>query len=111
MNQTAFQFPASVHRKVRMRRAVECTEHADAVEPKWSEKAYAFLCQFAATCDHDFLGEEVIYASKAAGVPEAADKRAWGSVFAKAAKARVIVRVGWSTSTRNASAKPVWRRV
>lgn len=104
-------FPAAAHRRVRHRKAKDCTEKADADTPKWSVLAYNHLCHFARARDGEFLGEEFIYTAIRNGLPAPADKRAFGSVFTKAAKAGVIKRVGWSTSTMNCSAKPVWRRV
>lgn len=103
------QFPAEAHRKVRHRRAKEATERADADTPTWSQRAYDYLVMFAKQRKEDFLGEEVIYSSRSAGVPDVADRRAWGSCFSKAARNGVIRRVGWSTATKNSSAKPVWR--
>lgn len=103
------QFPTAAHRRVRMRKAVQATERADTDSPSWSQQAYAFLCQFAVARGGEFLGEEVISRSRGV-VPEPTDKRAWGSVFTKAARAGVIVRNGWSTATRNCSAKPTYVR-
>jgi hypothetical protein len=105
VNQLAF----ALHRSVRHRKAVECTEKADSIEPKWSDRAYAFLCQFASQRDGEFLGEEVIYASRDA-VPAAHDKRAWGSIFVKAVRRGVLKQAGASRATRNCSLKPTYIR-
>jgi hypothetical protein len=94
-------------RPVRDRKAQDCTDKADALISTWSGRAYEFLEKFAKDCDHQFLGEEVVSRSRGE-VPEPHDKRAWGSVFTKAARRGVIRRVGWSTATKNCSAKPVY---
>jgi hypothetical protein len=111
MNQLSMPLTlARAHKRVRHAKAQLCLDAQDAREPSWSERAYAFLVEFARLREGEFLGEEVIYTSREI-VPPALDKRAWGSVFAKASKARVIKRVGWSTATKNCSAKPVWQGV
>jgi len=110
LNQLAIPFPAAAHRKVRMRRARECTEHADAVEPKWSDTAYQHLIAFARTRTEPWLAEEAIYACIQAGLSRPEDKRAFGSVFIRAVKAGAIVRVGVSNSTRNSCWKPTYSK-
>lgn len=100
----------ATQRRVRVQKAQDATDKADADEPKWSDMAYAYLVQFAAERDGEFLGEEVIYRSKG-HVPEPANTKAWGSVFIKAARNGVICKAGWSSNTKNASPKPVWVRV
>lgn len=98
-------------RIVRQRAAQRATDHADADSPTWSQRAYAALQRFAAQRDGEFLAEEAIYwMTHADGLPEPADKRAFGSVFTRAARAGVIRRVGWSTNTKNCSAKPTYLR-
>ena len=104
-------FPATAHRKVRQRKAKECTEAQDAREPKWSVLAYNHLCHFARGREGEFLGEEFIYTAITNGLPAPKDKRAFGSVLLKAVKCGVIRKAGYSTSTRNASPKPTWIRV
>lgn len=101
-------FPAEAHRRVRHRKATECAEKADALIPSWSDSAYEFLCAFARGRTEPFLTEEAIHRSKAAGVPQAHNKAAWGAIVLKARCRGVIRQAGWSTATRNAGPKPTW---
>ena len=83
-------------------------DHAEREAPGWGELAFDFLERFAAETDGPFLAEEVVEA--AAGiVPPAPDARAWGSVFQKASRRKVIRRVGYApAATSHGSAKPLW---
>src|SRR5580765_2784301 len=66
--------------------------HADAVNPKWSHMAYAFLLSYAAThgC---FTSEELRIAAYAAdAVPPPPDERAWGGVVVRGVRAGVLRR-------------------
>lgn len=109
MNQTSFTFPAKAHRAVRMRRATEATERADADCAGWAEQAYAFLKRFARRRKDPWLSEEFIYWSKGAGLKQPKDKKAFGSIVRRALNNGVIRRAGVSTATRNSSLKPTWR--
>lgn len=74
----------------------EAIEHADAVTPKWSETAYAFLERYARTHER-FTSEDVRDASKGE-VPEPPNLRAWGGVFQRAARKRITRRDGYDTA-------------
>lgn len=74
-------------------------DHADAVQPKWSDVAYAFLCQYARN-NRSFISEDVSDASKAWGMVQPPTDRAWGMVYRKALKAGVILQDGTGTSRR-----------
>ncbi len=108
MNQVAFQFPAAAHKRVRLRRATECTEAQDAREPSWSERAYAFLVEYSAT-HSAFLAEELIHASRGK-VSEPPTTKAWGGVVLRASRSGFLRKVGYSDHTRNAQPKILWSR-
>lgn len=72
--------------------------HADTKEPTWSDKAYKFLLTYCIK-NKEFMAEDVRVASEN-HVPEPPSKRAWGSVFMKAAKAKIIKRIGFR-NTKN----------
>jgi hypothetical protein len=91
-----------------MRQAVE---HADAVELKWSERAYAFLERYAAA-NREFLTEDVRTWAHRNGLPLAPDNRAWGAVINRASRERLIVRDRYETiriPPSHARPMPVWR--
>lgn len=70
-------------------------EHADRVEPDWSERAFAELhlyCQPGA----EFTAEEARAAMHANGLPYPPDGRAWGGVFKRAASRGLIVKIGYA---------------
>ena len=108
MNQLAMPFPAQAHKRLRHRKATEATEKATADIPQWADLAYAFLCRFAVEREQPFLTEELRYRSRG-HVPQPENPAAWGGVVLRAARAGVIVRAGWSTATRSAGVKPVWK--
>jgi hypothetical protein len=88
-------------------------DHADAVSPLWSAMAYGVLLAQAAT-SAKFTSEDVRETAEKGGLPTPPDARAWGGVFRRAARARIIRRVGFAES-QNAQAhcRPVaqWLRV
>jgi hypothetical protein len=90
----------------------QATDHADEVAPGWSETAGRLLEQFA-KANETFMAEELRqWAHGEQGLPTPPDPRAWGSVIQRAARRKVIVRVGYrSTKVPPAHAKPmsVWR--
>jgi hypothetical protein len=101
-----FQYAqAKAERDLGMQRAVK---HADAKRTGWSSEAYSFLLTFART-HKTFISEECTDAALAAGVPPPPDLRAWGHPFRRAAKAGVLVRIGYGKSTRrHLSPTPLW---
>jgi len=73
--------------------------HADAVNPNWSDVAYSFLMRFATA--HDcFTSEDVRRAAYAHhAVPHPPDERAWGAVLVRAVRAGVLVRDRYVNAT------------
>jgi len=78
------QRDAAIHRAV---------EHADAVEPSWSDRAYAFLTDYLRT--HATFTTEQVRDAAAGIVNEPPSRRAWGAVTLRAVRAGWIVREGY----------------
>jgi hypothetical protein len=75
----------------------------------WADKAYAFLLDFSKKHD-DYMAEDVRQASTGY-LPEPSSTRAWGGVFAKAARNNIIKRIGYrrvKNPNANCNAS-VWR--
>ena len=74
--------------------------HANALEPRWTDRAYVALvayCRF--NRDKRFSSEDVRdYAHNTCGLPEPAHRRAWGSIFQRAARVGLIQKVGITES-------------
>lgn len=87
-------------------------QHADQVEPGWSDQALAEVRRMA-TDRHEFTGEHVADVARARGVPEPIERRAWGQVMATAARRGWIEPTGVFETSRHAQAhcRPVrvWR--
>lgn len=62
-------------------------EHAG---EEWKSQAYTWLCQYARTHTGPFIGEDVSDAHIAAGMPQPNDLRAWGGLYQRAQRERVI---------------------
>lgn len=95
-------------RDVGIQRAVE---HADRVEPQWSEQAYALALEYAQR-HPSFTTEQIREYALARGLPPPPDGRAWGGVLARLAKTGRIQKVGYTPSAnRKAHLRPVvvWR--
>lgn len=93
-HQHAIDFDAArLARDTAIQRAID---HADRVEPKWSEQAYAFLDRYLRT--HAQLTSEDVRDAAAGEVPEPPNLRAWGGVFQRAARAGAIQRAGYDTA-------------
>ena len=92
---------AEILRDEGMRQAVE---HADAVHGNWSERAmdmlkdYLELLRYGLGEGQQFTSEMVREYAEQMGLPDPPDKRAWGAVMVKAARAGLIVKKGWTTS-------------
>lgn len=93
-----------------IRRAVE---HADALEPSWSERAYTFFCGWLLGRNEPFQTCEARWASEGI-VPPPPDARAWGHVARRAALAGKIVAIGTAPDLDPKSHRSpcnVWRPV
>lgn len=84
-------------------------EHAERVSPEWKHQAYNFLITYAKT-HSEFISEDVGDAHDAAGYPQPPTRRAWGSLYTKAAREGYITQCGLGRSRlRHASVCPRWR--
>jgi len=91
----------------------QAVDHADAVYPSWSEKAYKFLTDFIDKNACSFMAEDVRMES-AAVIPEPPSKRAWGAIILRAAKSGLIRKVGYQKVTNakaHATPASVWQRI
>lgn len=108
MDQSAFDFQtARTARDAGMQQAIQ---HAEELHPKWGDQAYDFLCEFAKR-HASFISEDVSDATKLdPAFPQPPTDRAWGSIYRRAAKDRLIVQDGLGRSRRrHASICPRWR--
>lgn len=92
-----------------MARAVE---HADRVEPSWSDRASDILHRYALT-NPEFMAEDVrVYAHKIEQLPSPPDPRAWGAVVNTAVRQGLIARDRYELTKippAHATPRPVWR--
>jgi hypothetical protein len=72
-------------------------DHADRVEEKWSDRAYAIL-QAHAGRHAIFTTEDVRSSAIKAHLPRPPDDRAWGAIMKRGLKARIITAGGFGTS-------------
>lgn len=90
-----------------MRRALE---HAERDVPDWGDRALAYLEEYAKTHDR-FPGWFVTQAADLVGaVPTPPTRKAWGSIFTKAARLGWIKKDGYTQDPhRHANPCPVWK--
>jgi hypothetical protein len=100
---------ARVLRDVGMQRAAD---HADRESEGWSDLAYGFLVDYvAANRGRAFMAEDVRSRAEAEGLPAPPDNRAWGSVISRAARRRIINRIGYGAQKSvscHCSPKSIW---
>jgi hypothetical protein len=96
-DQPSFDFSrARAERDAAIQRA---QEHADRVEPSWSDSAYALLQDYARRTP-SFTAEAFrLYVERGNLLPVPPDKRAWGGTFQRASRARLIKREGFVQAT------------
>ncbi len=56
----------------------------------WKSQAYTFLCQYARANTGPFIGEDISDLHIAQGRPQPPDLRAWGALYRRACRERVI---------------------
>jgi hypothetical protein len=82
------------------------------VSEGWSDRAYSFLVDYVgANPSRAFMAEDVRASAEAEGLPPPPDNRAWGGVVARAARAKVIRRLGYGAQksvTCHCSPKSIW---
>lgn len=104
------KIPANIARRDRgIRRAMS---HANQVAKDWNEHAVALIVQYAEQTEQPFMGEDV-RAWAFGKIAEPPHVNAWGGAFIKAARAGLIVKVGYNqTANKQAHARvsAMWRR-
>src|SRR5574340_1762470 len=75
-------------------------DHANAVDPVGEQRAFAHVASKVALMQSggSTTGENIRILAESLGLPSPADKRAWGAVMVRAAKAGLLRRNGWTTS-------------
>ncbi|MBA3599494.1 MAG: hypothetical protein H0W40_19310 [Methylibium sp.] len=89
-------------------------EHADQVEPAWSDRAFAILGEYVADTSADFTIEDVRVVAEAMGLPRPPDCRAWGAIARRGHRAGLIVPTERFISSNDPKShrgpNRVWRR-
>jgi len=92
----------------------QAIDHAEQEVPNWADLAYQKLREFVLAYPHlEFMAENVRSWSHHRGLPYPPHKRAWGGVMAKAAKSRLIIKVGMGqvkNPTAHCANANVWRK-
>lgn len=70
----------------------QAADHADAVSPRWTDRAYDALVHHANR--HTFFTVEQVRMAFAGVLPDPPSSRAWGAVVLKAARAGIVSRAG-----------------
>lgn len=90
----------------------QAVSHAEKEKPGWSANAYEFIrLHCIRNKGKRFTGFEVVQASIAYGLDQPPNPRAWGGPLQKAARNRLIVRVGTVADPnpeRHGSDVPLW---
>lgn len=111
MNNQPSLFDAPTGRQLAEQGIRQSVEHADAVEPTWSERAFKILWTYALT-HVTFTVEEVKDHAYANGLPRPPAEGAWGSPTRRAIKQGIIrfdsYRESKNASRHNCPVK-VWR--
>lgn len=107
---TLFDYQPSA-RELAARGMAIAAAHADAVEPRWNDRAFAMLQRYAAM-HREFMTEDARCWAHANGLPMPPDKRAWGSIATRAIRDKIIVRDRFELTRippAHATPRPVWR--
>lgn len=84
-------------------------KHADEACPRWCDLAFDWVKTYA-LAHREFISEDCTAAADAAGIPKPHDTKAWGVPFKRAAKQKIIVRIGYGVSKRrHLSPTPLWQ--
>ena len=89
------------------------SDHAEAVEQGWNDRAFAMLRQYASR-HSEFMGEDVRVWAKNQGLPDPPDKRAWGSVIQRGARSNLISCVRYENTKippAHAAPRAVWSTI
>lgn len=90
----------------------QAEDHANGVDPSWSEDAYSILEQFCRQATAPFIIEEVRAFADGRGFFSPTDERAWGGVIRRAAAKGLIRKIGYAPAkSSNLSPKCLWEAV
>jgi hypothetical protein len=98
-------------RELARRGMQQAADHADAVEEKWTDRAFALLKLYAEQ-EREFMTERLRVWAYEHGLPHAPDGRAWGAVTQRAVREQIIVRDRFELTQippAHATPRPVWR--
>ncbi len=73
-------------------------DHAEAVEPTWNERAMEYTKLYARE-NRQLRCEMVRIFAENDGFSKPPDKRAWGAVMMRAAKAGILTKLCWTTAS------------
>lgn len=92
--------------------AERATEHAEKVDPGWKKEAYEIIHSVAMEREH-LHADHVWQRAAEWGLPAPPDNRAWGSIWSKAIRAKIIEKTGRYTTTKRSVAHrmdiPIYR--
>lgn len=77
----------------------DVAKHADENRPRWTDRAYDWICKYAEQ-HSTFISEECTADAMASGLPAPHDDRAWGHPFQRASRDLIIKKIGYGTSNR-----------
>lgn len=103
--QMAIDFTERAARKEGMKAALE---HADKVFDAWSDLAFQFLCNYA-RANATVFAEDVTTASETWNLPQPPTTRAWGGLYTRAQKAKIIEATENTRKRKNGSLAVVYR--
>jgi hypothetical protein len=90
----------------------QAAARADRAVDNWTERALAFVRDYFKPNRAPTLAEQVRADATAAGIPDPPDARAWGAVFARAKRERLVMTWGSAKAVSSRmSLKPLWRAV
>lgn len=111
MQQSEFNFSGKQLSEIGQQLAIDT---ADAIIPNWSNDAYKLVCDYAKMYGSiPFRAEEVRSYAAQIDFPLPKNGRAWGAVFTRAAREKVIKSIGYAkVSNPKAHATPaaLWVR-
>lgn len=104
------QDPARQARRAAQDGIDQAVAAAERSAPGWSTEAFAFIRKFAEQQrGKRYIGHEIVQASIAAGVAQPQNEKAWGGPIQRAARAKVITRVGYAEDpNRHGNPVPLW---
>lgn len=98
-DQLAIDFTApATGRDLAREGAQRAVDHAERKHPGWYDQATEFVRQYALD-HHEFMCEAARRFAEARGIAPPPDKRAWGSVMTRAARAGYVRKIGFACAT------------